>query len=253
MPKYSIVVPVYNTEKFLRKCLESIKNQTFTDFQVILVDDCSTDSSNKICREFCENDNRFSLVKTDVNVGLSAVRNTGLKYVKGDYVTFIDSDDYVELNMLEEIDNNLGVQEYDFVEWGMYYDVLLNSGEISIKESPLNSKETKKITNATVYDLNDFILNTFFASSCNKLYKTKVINQYNLEFDTECVDFEDFIFNINYMNYVNKFMILKNIFYHYYIPENQIAPLKRKWGKVERFYVSDKVFDSVEKFLNKST
>ena len=150
MPKYSIVVPVYNTEKFLRKCLESIKNQTFTDFQVILVDDCSTDSSNKICREFCENDNRFSLVKTDVNVGLSAVRNTGLKYVKGDYVTFIDSDDYVELNMLEEIDNNLGVQEYDFVEWGMYYDVLLNSGEISIKESPLNSKETKKITNARI-------------------------------------------------------------------------------------------------------
>ena len=107
MTKVSIGVPVYNVGKYLRECLNSIINQTFTDFEVILVDDGSTDNSFTICQEYVAKDNRFKLIHQE-NKGLAGARNTCLKYMKGEYVTWVDSDDRVEANYLERL---LEVQE----------------------------------------------------------------------------------------------------------------------------------------------
>lgn len=96
--KLSIIVPVYNVEKYIRKCLQSLIDQTLSDYEVILVDDGSTDGSAEICKEFCNRDKRFKLFQKQ-NGGLSDARNYGLKYATGTYVGFVDSDDYIKKDM----------------------------------------------------------------------------------------------------------------------------------------------------------
>lgn len=98
MPKLTIIVPIYNVEKYLSKCLISIKNQTFTDFECLLIDDCSPDNCKDICKKFCDLDNRFKYIRRKTNGGLGAARNTGLDNASGDFVSFIDSDDTIEPN-----------------------------------------------------------------------------------------------------------------------------------------------------------
>ena len=100
--KLSVICPVYNTEKYLRTCLESIQRQTLNDFEVLLVDDGSTDASSKICDDFCNNDLRFKCVHKE-NGGVSAARNMGLSIATGKYVFFADSDDYLEQTAFENL------------------------------------------------------------------------------------------------------------------------------------------------------
>ncbi len=106
MPDISVVVPVYNTEKYLRRCVESILRQSFADFELILIDDGSTDGSGKICDEYAENDKRVKVIHQE-NGGLSAARNTGIEYAvknsDSEWITFIDSDDLVSGKLLEKL------------------------------------------------------------------------------------------------------------------------------------------------------
>ena len=95
MPKISVIVPVYNTEKYLRRCMESILNQTFNDFEIILIDDGSTDNSHAVCNQYAKKDSRVRVIPTN-HIGVGAVRNLGLLDAKGNYIMFCDSDDYVE-------------------------------------------------------------------------------------------------------------------------------------------------------------
>lgn len=102
MSLISVVVPVYNAKASLRKCLDSLENQTYGEFEALLIDDGSTDESPEICREYSARDSRFRLI-TQKNAGPAAARNTGMVQAKGKYVTFVDSDDYVEPDMLEKL------------------------------------------------------------------------------------------------------------------------------------------------------
>ena len=96
----SVIVPVYNVEKYLRACLESIVNQTYRDLEIILVDDGSTDSSGIICGEYAEKDARVKVIHKE-NGGASSARNAGLNIAQGEYITFVDSDDTIELDMID--------------------------------------------------------------------------------------------------------------------------------------------------------
>ncbi|MGO5461130.1 glycosyltransferase family 2 protein [Lactobacillus amylovorus] len=109
-PRISIIVPVYNVENYLVKCIESILNQSFKNFELILVNDGSNDNSLNICKKYIEIDNRIKLI-SQINKGLSAARNTGLRYAKGNYICFIDSDDFVEKDYLLFLLNN--IQKYN--------------------------------------------------------------------------------------------------------------------------------------------
>lgn len=102
MPKISIIVPVYNTEKYLAKCLDSLVNQTLTDIEIIIINDGSTDNSEKIIKEYQKKYSNIVYIK-NTNHGQGHARNLGITAAKGEYLTFVDSDDYVELNMLEEL------------------------------------------------------------------------------------------------------------------------------------------------------
>lgn len=111
----SVVVPVYNVEKYIKECLDSIVNQTYKNLQIILVDDGSTDSSGKICDEYAENDNRITVIHQK-NAGAGAAKNTGLDYVKGEYLSLIDSDDFIELNMYEKMLSYMLSKKVDVVQ-----------------------------------------------------------------------------------------------------------------------------------------
>ena len=110
--KFSIIVPVYNTEKYLKECLDSLINQTYRDFEIILVDDGSTDSSGEICDIYAEqNPDRIKVIHKP-NGGLISARITGNKHASGDYILNVDSDDFVSLDLLKTV--NEKIEEYDF-------------------------------------------------------------------------------------------------------------------------------------------
>ena len=97
----TIIVPVYNVEKYLERCTQSLVNQTYQNIEIILVDDCSTDSSPEICDRLAQTDNRIKVIHKEKNEGLGFARNTGIENASGDYILFIDSDDYFDLNTCE--------------------------------------------------------------------------------------------------------------------------------------------------------
>lgn len=109
----SVIVPVYNVEEYLPTCIESILNQTYKDLEILLIDDGSTDNSGRICDEYAKRDNRCIVIHQP-NKGVYNARNTGLEHVKGEYISFIDSDDYIHPQMLEILYETLQKEDYDF-------------------------------------------------------------------------------------------------------------------------------------------
>ena len=103
MAKVSVIIPVYNTEKYLRRCLDSVCNQTLRDIEIICINDCSTDNSLSILEEYAGNDNRIKLIDFKENKGAAVARNTGIDMAEGKYIGFVDSDDFVDLDFYEKL------------------------------------------------------------------------------------------------------------------------------------------------------
>lgn len=121
MPKVSVIVPVYNVENYIRKCLDSIISQTLKDIEIILVDDGSEDNSGKICDEYAEKDSRIIVIHQKNN-GLSNARNTGLNIASGEYIGFVDSDDYIKSEMYSEMYQTAEKTDADMVLCNYSYD-----------------------------------------------------------------------------------------------------------------------------------
>ncbi|WP_282923875.1 glycosyltransferase family 2 protein, partial [Mediterraneibacter massiliensis] len=119
MAEISVIVPVYKVEPYLHKCVDSILEQSFSDIQVILVDDGSPDSCGDICEEYAQKDTRVQVVHKE-NGGLSDARNAGIAYTEGNYVIFLDSDDYIERDMLEYLYTNIKTADADMATCGIY-------------------------------------------------------------------------------------------------------------------------------------
>lgn len=163
--KFSIIVPVYNVEDYLDKCLNSIKEQTYKNFEVIIVNDESPDNSQKIIDKYTKKDQRFKCYNKK-NGGVSSARNHGLKYVKGDYLIFIDGDDYIDKYLLEKLNKELEKQNYDMIRFS--YSKVDESGNI-IKE--INIKEENNDKNSVIKE----ILN-------NELVDVMWLYTYNIDF-----------------------------------------------------------------------
>ena len=118
----SVIVPVYNVEPYLRKCLDSIVNQTYRDFEILIIDDGSTDGSGRICDEYAEKDSRIKVFHTE-NRGLSCARNLGLAEAKGEWIGFVDSDDWIEPDMYEVLIRRAEETGADVVECSHYKEL----------------------------------------------------------------------------------------------------------------------------------
>lgn len=212
MPLISVIVPIYNAEKFLHYCIDSILNQTVIDFELILVDDGSTDNSGKICDEYSEKDNRIWVIHKP-NGGVSSARNSGIEAAQGKYICFVDSDDYLESNYLKElIETKKKYPDFDNVWCGFQ----------TVEDYYNNNKKAYDVGRDNDYsfsDLNsimDLFEKWFVQMPWNKLYKTKTIVENSIVFPPELSLGEDYIFNLRYLDCTNgKIVVINKPLYDY--------------------------------------
>ena len=200
MKLVSIVIPVYNVEKYLEECLESIKNQTYKNFEALLVDDGSTDSSGTICDRYAIIDERFKVIHKE-NGGAASARNMALKIAKGEYITFVDSDDYVELNFLHELVTN--VDDCDIVQC---------NEKVVYKNKKINMDTIKSETYNKVEFLEVYLNNWMCSLLHNKLFKRNVINNISFE-EGHIVDDEYFTYLCVLQS--KKIKQIDNVLYNY--------------------------------------
>ncbi|MBR1967477.1 MAG: glycosyltransferase family 2 protein [Lentisphaeria bacterium] len=204
----SIIVPVYNVEPYLPRCLDSIINQTYKNIEIIIVDDGSTDNSGKICDAYTAKDPRIKVIHQE-NQGLSAARNTGLKLVSNEWITFVDSDDFISQDCISKIINILhNHNDIDMIMWGVqgfiendtfsYIDLPYFQKSISHKQTKLTPHLKKHIP----------------VIACNKLYKTAIIKGQKLQFTTGFIH-EDNIFYWQYISFCKNFFCISDKLYYY--------------------------------------
>lgn len=230
----SIVVPVFNSEKVIGRCIESIMAQTYKEWELILIDDGSTDHSLEICEKYADEDQRIKVFHQE-NRGASATRNHGIELAEGEYLQFVDSDDYIAKEMVEKLVNNIDETGADLVICGCVelhpdhtYELL---PEI---EKTVNVRDLK---NEYPNIFEKFLLN----SPCNKLYK---VNKVTTGFPEEISLGEDLIFNLKYVRGIEKISFLPEVFYYYEIHDQS---LNRKYREdsiaiAERLYLENMRF-----------
>lgn len=212
--KFSLIIPVFNCNNYLSRCLDSILQQDYSDYEVILVDDGSTDNSPKTCDEYSLKDERIVVVHKN-NEGVSKARNVGLEIAKGKYISFLDSDDYLSSGYFSEIEKIL--KEYpkiDLINFGFYSDVddidsnNISSDSITFKEKYYDSKNSIKQDFVMLWD------SSMLYNIWNKIYKKAIIDEHNIKFPKFNWG-EDVVFNRFYLNCINTLYNSNKCFYHY--------------------------------------
>lgn len=202
-PKVSIIVALYNKEKYIKKCLKSLVNQTLKDIEIIVVNDCSTDKSLDIVKSF--DDKRIKVINNKKNKGIGTTRNIGVAKATGEYIGFVDADDYVEKDMYEKYYNYAKENNLD----------LLTSDYFKIIN---NKKEYFKVDNFEITNIekNNNIINLINYGPCNKLFKKDLIINNNIIF-SETTKFEDVIFVAKAIRYSKNIGYLNEAYYNYVI------------------------------------
>ena len=213
MPKVSIIVPVYNVEKYLDKCLNSLVNQTLKDIEIIIVNDGSTDNSKQIIEQYATKYNNLIKVVEEKNQGLGAARNNGLKFATSDYIIFVDSDDYVETNMVEELYNKILEEQADFVICGN--NVVTEDYKVISKTFP------------NKYEKYDFNTQMIFGNLCawNKIIKKTLLEDDSLAFRSN-VWYEDIDVSFKLFLKAKKMCILPKNLYNYLFRQGSIMNSK---------------------------
>lgn len=233
MPKISVIVPVYNTEKYLHRCIDSILAQTFTDFELLLIDDGSKDSSGKICDEYAAKDSRVRVFHKE-NGGVSSARNLGLDNAQGEWIAFVDSDDQTLPNLLETyMDLRERDKQTDLCICGMTPDYSMSADY--------------KIYNTTV-DYNGNIKEALISLSgcqmigslCNKLFRRHIIEHNTLRLNENFKFREDEDFLLRYMCHVQRVASTSENCYIYFIPD-----FKKKYSGIDNFPVSLSMYSSI--------
>ena len=203
MKKISVIIPVYNVEKYLDRCIKSVLNQTYTDFELILIDDGSTDKSGEIADSYAKSDSRV-IVKHVKNGGSSSARNIGLDIASGEYITFIDSDDYVDSDYLETLEKNM-TDDVDLVATQAEYSN--EKGEpVYVLDPPVEMKTTYS-------DTRNYMGRNRHFWACMALYRRDVLG--TLRFDLSYHVGEDVLFYYTYMRKTRKIKHLSKRMYHY--------------------------------------
>lgn len=197
MKKITVIVPMYNTEKHIKKCLKSIKNQTYKNIEVFVIDDGSTDNSGKLAKKFCEKYNNFNYIYKE-NGGVSSARNLGLSLASGEYISFLDSDDTINKRFLEELINN--IKEYDSFAMvnRMYKIINLKKHKYPIKKESIGLLKSP--------------------SCCLKLFQKKYIDELNLKFENSSIG-EDLEFTAKLLINNKNYTVVEKYLYNYYIHE----------------------------------
>lgn len=219
-PQISIIVPIYNVEKYLDRCIQSLLNQTLTNIEIILVDDESPDNCPAMCDDYAKKDSRIKVIHKK-NGGLGYARNSGMEIASGQFVTFIDSDDYVDNNTFQKLFETAQGDNLDTCYYGFTY-VLTNG----------TAYKKPEVEKATFFngrkDVDSFLLDMigpepsyphdvkFSVSACKAIYSLELIRKNNLKFISEKeIASEDLLFHITYLHIAEHVGVLPDCFYHY--------------------------------------
>ena len=213
MDLISVIVPVYNVEDYLEKCLESIKEQSYKNIEIILIDDGSTDLSSNICDNFAKNDNRFIVIHSNNN-GVSAARNIGIKVSKGKYLVFVDSDDWIEKDYVSKLHNVIDNCDFALCNFNIFNREKITS-ELIIKKNILSEdlKNLKYSIFSPKYGRSHGFSNS--RCVCGKMFKSSIIKDKKIYFDEKLYLLEDGLFNLEYLKNCKNFYLLTDCLYNY--------------------------------------
>lgn len=238
--KYSVIIPVYNSEKCLNRCVDSLLSQKFSDYEIILVNDGSTDDSLKLCEGYSKKYENIKTINKENN-GASSARNAGLDVAKGDFILFVDSDDYVKSDYFEKL-STLDCKERLIV---FTYSFVKETGE-TIRKIP------KELTDAGA----DFFSKTKFLvlsrtinSPCAKIFDRNIIEKYCLRFDERMPVAEDFNFCLAYLMKCNDAEIHNSSIYCYDVTDKNSLTRSKKEGLIDIYPI---VFDEAYKTIKAS-
>ena len=200
---FSIIIPVYNVEKYLPKCLDSLINQTYGDIEIICVNDGSIDNSLQVLNEYAQKDARIKVINQENN-GVSTARNVGIDNATGDYLLFVDADDWLDLKTCEILNNSISINCADLVSFNAVF--IFNKNEVLGLPKNINS-----------------IINGEMLSIC---YSKKFLVKYNIKFPTNIKIAEDHIFKIQALINTDKIIVLEDYLYYIYNRENSSSKIK---------------------------
>ena len=225
--KVSVIVPVYNVEEYLPKCLDSLINQTLSDIEIIVVNDGSPDNSQDIIDKYKKKDKRIiSIIKE--NGGQGSARNLGLEKSRGEYISFIDSDDWIELDMLEKMYEKAVLNDSDIVMCG-YKNVFSNNVEIvNLKEEILNNQTSKLFSTVMVWD---------------KLYKKEFLLNSGIKFFEDKIWYEDFNYTIKLLSLTDKIDYVNKPFYNYLIRNQSTMRNSNIFKNMDLIKIFDDIID----------
>lgn len=238
----SVIVPVYNCAEKLNRCVESILNQSFTDLEVILVNDGSTDGSLEICRQYERKDSRIKIINKE-NAGVSRARNIGMEQAQGEYIQFVDSDDYIQRDMCKTLVNAMEDTGADMVLSGFFHKYLNEE----IPKVPSMGEKVALTREEFAEEFLEFYRQGFLNMPWNKLYKrAQIFDMFpeNLSLG------EDLLFNLKYMENIEKLAIVNEPFY-YYIQERGTANLSAKKRK-DKLEIAEHICRATERFYHDS-
>lgn len=233
--KISIIIPVYNTELFLNKCIDSVLNQTYKNIEVICVNDGSTDKSLEILKSY--NDERMNIISID-NHGVSYARNLALDMVTGDYIIFIDSDDYVEKTYCEELINNLTENSSDLSYCG--HTTKNRNGKLIKQWTPQLLQTNTPIDDR--FNITKFLVVT------KKLFKTSIIKEFNIKFNIELHYAEDSLFLVQYLTHCKSVSGINRMLYTDVVNEKSLC--RNPKYKARRRFELDKSFKIINSIID---
>lgn len=243
----SIIIPVYNVFQYLNACIQSVVNQSYRDFECILVDDGSSDGSEIICDQWELKDSRIKVIHQS-NQGVSKARNRGITEAQGEYIAFIDSDDWIEENYLTALLEPIAKDVCDLSVMGMISDY--NNGT-SIKS--IAPKGKINFSSQNNYNFVELERKFLLFGPCTKLYKKSIIDQYNITFNPEFSYGEDLIFNYEYLNYVTSIYVIDKAYYHYRILNSTNLSSKFnvnifninyfQWNILKEFHIKKQIYN----------
>lgn len=250
-PLITVIVPVYKVEKYLNRCVDSILAQTYTNFECILVDDGSPDNSPVICDEYAKKDNRVRVIHK-VNGGVSSARNAGLDVAKGEWVCFVDSDDWVEREYLEKMERVGGKNNCDLVVCGI--NEQLKSGKF-IKRSYFSKNYLCK-SHSEVLKIFCFLRKkpenvSSLHSPFNKLYKSSLLN--GVRFRTDIKMGEDYLFNLAYFDTDGSMFLLSDCLYNYCFNESSATNVITEKNFFDNLTIVEETYRFYEKNALKKT
>ncbi len=228
----SIIIPVYNSQNYIERCLKSIIEQTYKNFEVIIIDDGSTDNSSNICNKYCKKDLRFKYFYKK-NGGVSSARNYGLKVSKGIFISFIDSDDYLEKDFLKILINNINLDSK--------IDMSI-CGYRRVYENKVKDMFCRKF-----WGKNDVctsiccVLDSSIFASCvwNKLFKSSIIKKNKLKFDSKYLIGEDLKFCIDYLCYCSNTFYTEKVLYNYLINSSSLMRQNKKSSEFNSKWITE--------------